>query len=536
MTDSPVSARRSNASASRDGASWGGECSRITVVSEEHHAERLGRYTLHAIIGVGGMASVYLGSCSGAADCSRIVAIKRMHSQFAEDPEFVSRFRDEAWLSVRLLHPNIVQTFDIVEWERELLLVMEYVEGVTLQALQSDAALASRRLPFPIALGILVPALHGLHAAHEATDDEGRPLGLVHRDFTPHNILVSRDGHAKILDFGVAKAEGQWHATVTGQISGKYGYLSPEQVRPGAIDRRADVFAAGIVLWELLTGERLFREHGLTDAAVLERVLAKKIPAPSSKNPEVGPGLDAITLKALARDPAARFDSARAFALALEAELQPATHSKVEEFVLAVSGPRLARLAELRAGVRRRQPGGSRHSAAPALEPSDTTVEAFARPDDTHVSAPAARSSKWWWLAAVCGVALLLTGVGWGLAPAPAGPASGQSAVVRSLEAASPAQAAAPSPALVAVTPSEERGAEQAPEASASSRAVVPVSSAAPPTVRVSSTAGSAGPRGVVARRRPARSTEPARAVRDRCDPPTYVDAEGIRHFKDGCL
>ncbi|HEY5958626.1 MAG TPA: serine/threonine-protein kinase, partial [Polyangiaceae bacterium] len=282
-------------------------------------AEVIGRYTLHARIASGGMASVYLGSLAGVADFSRLVAIKRMHPQFAADPEFSERFRDEARLTARLLHPNIVQSLDVVQLGGELLLIMEYVDGVTLNSVCHDASASGLHIPLKVVSGILVPVLHGLHAAHAATDDEGHPLGIVHRDFSPQNIIIGRDGHTKILDFGIAKARTHHHVTVAGQFSGKFGYLSPEQINGKEVDQRTDVFAAGVVLWELLTCKRLFREPGLSEGATVERVLNMEIPRPSQFNSEVDDRLDQIVLRALQREPSRRFATAHELAVELEA-------------------------------------------------------------------------------------------------------------------------------------------------------------------------------------------------------------------------
>ncbi|HET9957280.1 MAG TPA: serine/threonine-protein kinase [Polyangiaceae bacterium] len=502
----------------------------------EQQIERIGRYTLEALIAVGGMASVYLGSSTGAADFTRVVAIKRMHPHFAQDAEFVSRFRDEAWLCARLLHPNIVQTFDVVEWVHELLLIMEYVEGVTLHALRTDANLSATQFPVPVALGVVVPALHGLHAAHEAKDDDGHPLRLVHRDFTPHNLLVSREGHAKVLDFGIAKARGQLHATSTGQLSGKFGYLSPEQIHADAVDRRADIFAAGIMLWETLTGERLFREQGLSDAGVLDRVLRKPIPAPSSINPEVSVGLDAIALKALARDPTARVDTARDFALALEAELAPASPSRVSEFVLQTSGARLARLAELHAGVRRRPNLPPRRLPA-ALEPADPTIAVLPELTRSRIQSRPRKRALWLIPVTLLAAPLALYSVDRfrgvqrpappDLAVSAGGAPKSSGGSVRAPTTPPHAAIQPEPPAIASATPVVNdqpavvgSGAQKAQSNAPNSRVKVATAEAK----RASSKASAS------------KSSAPKPMMDDRCNPPTYVDAKGIRHFKEGCL
>jgi serine/threonine-protein kinase len=502
---------------------------------------RIGRYTLDARIAVGGMASVYLGRSTGAADFSRVVAIKRMHQPFSQDPEFVSRFRDEAWLCARLMHPNIVQILDVVEWREELLLIMEFVEGVTLRALRADASAAHADFPLPITLGILVSALHGLHAAHESTDDEGRSLGLVHRDFTPHNIMICRDGHAKVLDFGIAKARGQVHATSTGHFSGKLGYLSPEQIHCTELDRRADVFAAGVVLWETLTGERLFREEGVSDAGVLDRVLHKEIPPPSFRNPKVSQSIDAITLRALNRDPSARFPSARDFALALETALPPATPSQLADFVMRVSGARLARFAALHAEVRRCPMPPMQETTEWSQSSVESELEATALREP--VFEPQLRSPR----SAVWGITalgfLLVAALSYSYAhlrighrdsarfnSAASAPGVSRDLVPTTQAPIAPLQAPS-SLSSSAILPRHEVE-ELAKVPSNSLRKSLAVTPAKPGGERSASRV--VAPH-VLESKQPA-STGVGLQLSKSCSPPTYVDSEGIRHFKKGCL
>jgi len=324
------------------------------VGGKDDQIEVIGRYTLHAKIGTGGMASVYLGWLSGAADFSRMVAIKRLHPQFTFDELFAARFRDEAWLSSRLLHPNIVQVLDVVEQSQELLIVMEYVHGVSVAGLLGDAIATGCKLPPSVVAGILVPALHGLHAAHEATDDEGHAIGLVHRDFSPQNIIVSSEGHAKLLDFGIAKARTHVHVTSAGLLSGKFAYFSPEQALAGVMDRRSDVFAAGIVLWEMLAGARLFGTPDVSDAGALHRVLNHPVRPPSAVNPDVPRMLDDLVLRALERAPDRRFASARSFALEIEASIKVASPSTVAEWLHRRCAKRLATLSHTLKHTQRR--------------------------------------------------------------------------------------------------------------------------------------------------------------------------------------
>jgi serine/threonine protein kinase len=304
----------------------------------------LGRYALYEEIAAGGMATVHFGRLIGPVGFSRTVAIKRLHPQFAKDPEFVSMFLDEARLAARIRHPNVVPTLDVVAVEGELFLVMEYIEGESLARVIGAARHAGLRLPIAHAVAILAGTLYGLHAAHEATNERGEPLELVHRDVSPQNILVGTDGVPRVLDFGVAKAAGRLQTTREGQLKGKIAYMAPEQLQGGKIDRRVDVFAAGVVLWEALTGVRLFR--GDSDVEVFGKVMQGSVTPPSSLVHDVPPALDAIVMRALSRAPDDRFESARTMARALERSVTPVPASDVADFVAGIAAASLAARAE----------------------------------------------------------------------------------------------------------------------------------------------------------------------------------------------
>src|SRR4051812_16065415 len=238
---------------------------------------------LAARLASGGMSSVHLGRLVGAAGFGRTVAIKQLHPHLAEEREFVTMLLDEARLASRVRHLNVVSVGDVVQADGQLLLVMEYIPGVSLAELLRRALEDKTPIPLPIVSAIGCGILHGLHAAHEATDERGRPLGIVHRDVSPQNVLVGSDGIARLVDFGVAKAAGRLHNTVSGQVKGKLGYMAPEQLRAGAVDRRADIYAAALVIWETATLRRPFGEES---DAPLARV-NNDVPAASS----VVPGL-----------------------------------------------------------------------------------------------------------------------------------------------------------------------------------------------------------------------------------------------------
>jgi serine/threonine-protein kinase len=325
----------------------------------------LGRYALYEKIASGGMASVHIGRLLGPVGFARMVAIKRMHPHVAEDPEFVSMFLDEAHLASRVRHPNVIPTLDVVSMEGELFLVMDYVPGESLARLLSASAKRGARMSPEIAASIMAGVLHGLHAAHEARSDQGAPLDIVHRDVSPHNILVGTDGVARVLDFGVAKAAGRIQTTREGQLKGKLAYMAPEQVR-GAVSRRTDVYAASIVLYEAVAGKRLFR--GDNDAQILDEILRGCHEPPSAFAEGLPPVFDALTMRGLSVDPSARFSTAREMGCALEAALRIATSSQVGEWVAATAKDALE---ERRALVARIESGSSAGIPAPrATAPS----------------------------------------------------------------------------------------------------------------------------------------------------------------------
>jgi len=302
-------------------------------------AQVFGRYALYDEIASGGMATVHIGRLLGPVGFSRTVAIKRLHAQFAKDPDFVSMFLDEARLAARIRHPNVIGTLDVVALEGELFLVMEYVPGESLARLWRTTFDTGRTIPLPIVSAILVGVLDGLHAAHEATDDNDEPLGIVHRDVSPHNILVGSDGIARVLDFGVAKAAGRLQSTHNGQLKGKISYMAPEQVQ-GTVDRTSDVYSASVVLWEALTGKRLFFAE--TQAKTLANVLYPRVEAPGKIVRSISPELDAIVMRGLDPNPAGRFASAREMGQALQRIVAPATAYDVGDWVEAIAGRTIA--------------------------------------------------------------------------------------------------------------------------------------------------------------------------------------------------
>jgi serine/threonine-protein kinase len=276
---------------------------------------RIGRYTLVRRVATGGMAEVYLAQLRGAERFAKLVALKLILPQFAADPEFARMFLDEARLASRLHHPNVTQVLDFGEFRGEHYITMEYVHGRHLLDLMR--AHRGRALPREVALTIVSGVARALHHMHELRDHDGSPLGLVHRDVSPSNVLLSYEGAIKLTDFGIAKAVELTSATRTGAFKGKIGYASPEQCRGDAIDRRSDLFSAGILLYETTLGARAF--SGPNEFAVLGRVARADYVPPEQIDAAYPASLASLLRKALALDPSERFATAAEMAEALDA-------------------------------------------------------------------------------------------------------------------------------------------------------------------------------------------------------------------------
>jgi serine/threonine protein kinase len=280
-----------------------------------YERRRLGRYELITPLGRGGMATVYLARMHGAAGFNRLVAVKVLRDELLDDPQLVTMFLDEARLAARIRHPNVVEVYDVETIEGELVIIMRWIEGASLSALQRSLP-GDEPMPVPLAMRLVHDALLGLHAAHELETEDGESAGLVHRDVSPPNILVAIDGTVLLTDFGIATAAGRLHSTGAHVIRGKLAYMSPEQLDGTKLDRRTDVFAAGIVLWELLAGRRLFA--AASEEALLRQVHEMPITPPGAHRAGVPVALDEVCLTALERDPERRFPTAAAFATAIE--------------------------------------------------------------------------------------------------------------------------------------------------------------------------------------------------------------------------
>lgn len=263
------------------------------------------KYVLVEHIATGGMAEIYRSTYSGIEGFAKELVIKRLREEFAERPNVVRMFLDEARVAATLTHQNVVHTYDLGEIGGEYFIAMELLKGQELVAVLRKAAKTGRMLPMQISLGIIMQSLEGLFYVHSRTDEHGRLLGLCHRDINPTNIHVGYDGTCKIVDFGIAATRASVQGG-DGQFAGKLAYMAPEQVLGHPIDARADIFALGIVLYEMVLGRRLFRG---APEEVAERIVEGDIPAPTFVDPEFPPALEAIIMKALEVDPAERYQN-----------------------------------------------------------------------------------------------------------------------------------------------------------------------------------------------------------------------------------
>ncbi len=284
--------------------------------------EQFDKYTLLAKLATGGMAELFVARLSGAAGFSKTVVIKRILPHVAHDENFTQMFLDEALTCAQITHPNVCQVFELCESQGSHFLVLEHLEGATVGDLIRRCIAAEQQLNLRLAAGIIVQAADGLQAAHEQVDDEGKSIGLVHRDISPANLFVTVHGIVKVLDFGIAKAAWMSRKTRTGTLLGKCEYMSPEQARGGApVDRRSDIFSLGITAWELLCGRRLFRRE--TEYDTLKAVLRAPIENPRSLRPTIPEALDQAIMCALERDREDRFHSAYDFRKAIADSLRP---------------------------------------------------------------------------------------------------------------------------------------------------------------------------------------------------------------------
>ncbi len=450
----------------------------------------LGRYALYGQLAVGGMAVVHLGRLLGPVGFARTVAVKQLLPQFASDPDFVTMFLDEARVASRVRHPNVVATFDVVIEGAEIFLVMDYVPGETLSRLLRISASRRAHVPPAIAVNVALGALAGLHAAHEATTEQGAPLHLVHRDMSPQNVMVGVDGATRVLDFGVAKAVGRAQHTREGEINGKIAYMAPEQIRGGAIDRRADVYATSVMLWEALTLRRLIR--GETDAERMYQVLQSTPEPPSVYAPGVSPALDAVVLRGLSARPEDRFATAAEMALALEKTAPILSARELGAWVVDLAGDSLAQRANRVEEIERSaasSPDVPTLILPATIADPETATRLMERAADRPARGVAAGSSRW--TRAIGGAGLVGIGalVAWHFGAPRVDPRIDGDAVVTAASAAPAVSAAAPP-----IDDAPPASAASAPAASASATPTEPGDRSAitPPSSRSAAPAGPA--------------------------------------------
>ena len=346
----------------------------------------LGRYAIYEPIAAGAMATVHYGRLLGPVGFSRTVAIKRLHPQYAQDPEFVTMFLDEARMAGRIRHANVVATLDVVAASNEIFLVMDYVHGESLAQILRELYARGEKVPLGIALRIASDALQGLHAAHEATDESGMPLNMIHRDVSPQNILLGVDGVARLVDFGVAKASGRAHATRDGDIKGKLSYMPPEQLQGLPISRQADIHALAVVAWEMIAGRRLFKSETATEiaAAVMKHV----VPPLSQFVPGIPLAVDGVIRKGLSAMTQKRYATAREMSIALEKCGGIAPTMEVADWVQSQMKETLAERNKRVSSIER-DPGGTPEvgSKDPSTGSAKAWVKRLSSPDHSDAAA-----------------------------------------------------------------------------------------------------------------------------------------------------
>lgn len=367
-----------------------------------------GNYRLGRQLGAGGMATVYAAVKLGAEGFRKRVAVKRIHPHLG-DVRFVELLADEARLASSIQHPNVCQVLDFVSDEGGTFIAMELLDGCNLRqllaGLRADPTLVASPRHQLFVARIVVGLAEGLHAAHELTDEQGMPLEVVHRDVSPHNLFVLKSGGVKVTDFGIARARNQLHQTATGTMKGKLAYAAPEQINGLRVDRRADIYGLGVVLWELLTGERLF--HRSSEAATIAAVCKGDVPDPRTLQPVILPALAEIARRALQLDPSKRFESARALSRALDRVLastgDSVSHGEVAEWLaalpvapdstatheLSIVGHPPVALSVMLSPAFAARPGLSEHTKTPAVSPSMEPLPLVTRRLDPS------RSSRW---------------------------------------------------------------------------------------------------------------------------------------------
>jgi eukaryotic-like serine/threonine-protein kinase len=388
----------------------------VSSVSFERPVLRVGRYRILSELGRGGMSNVYLAVAHGPGGVNKLVVLKALLPDLSAEPYALSMFLDEARLAAQLNHPNVVQTYEVgTEGDRHVI-VMEYLEGQALSTVIKRSEQAGRPLSLALHLRIIVSALEGLHYAHELRAYDGAPLLLVHRDVSPQNVFVTYDGQVKVLDFGIAKAATSSTHTATGIVKGKIAYMAPEQTIADVVDRRADIYSIGCMLWAAATGRKLWKDT--PDVHIMRRVINGEIPTPQSANPSCDDELNRIVMKALATDQNLRYHTALELQQDLEAYCERLRESvKQKDIARHVATLFADKRAEIKALVERQlalagtdETSGSRGIPVLTADVKSTTTTGTHPswiPTQQGGSLERPRSKLWWLIAP----AILLLGI-----------------------------------------------------------------------------------------------------------------------------
>jgi serine/threonine protein kinase len=488
--------------------------------SPRRRDEVMGRYEIVRPLAVGGMAQLHLARFRSIEGFEKLAVVKRLRPEHAQSSEMVDMFLGEARLLANMQHPNIVHVYDVGSESGSFYFAMEYLQGQDLRHVLRKAG----KLPLEHALFIVASALSGLHYMHERRGPDGVPLGIVHRDVSPANIFVTYEGTPKILDLGIAKVESS-HNTQAGVLKGKVRYMAPEQVAGKKIDRRTDVFAAGIILWELTVGRRLFDGR---DIAVLLQIANLEVEAPTTSCPDYPRELERITMKALDRDPSKRYQTAREMQQDLEAFAREArltvSAASLEAFMGQAFDPELKALnAVLRADNVLSTAHFAEARTSESVSKSGIVSGSRSTVGATKALAPSLPSRTRALLAGGAGLVALLLAVGTARliahtsTPAPV--------------TATTAQAAPATSETVLSAPTRPSGTDEAVKPAAEEVPGEPTASAVP---RASGTRPRAGVWSAPPRN--ASTAEEVHTATASCNPPYTVDTNGIEHFKPGCL
>lgn len=516
-TSTEVSSRVESADANNSLAPMSAARPILPPRESETSVIRVGRYEFAECIAKGGMATVHFARLHGAFDFSRIVAVKRLLPHFAKDEQFKAMFIEEARLAARIRHPNVVPTLDVVADGNEVILVMDYVHGDSLSSLCNELRARSHgNAPVEVTTAILSDVLRGLAFAHATTDELGRPLNIVHCDVSPQNILVGVDGVARLLDFGIAKATNSLTAADDGMVRGKPGYMAPEQLDGSAATPQSDIFAVGVVLWEMLTGRRLF--GGGFQASLARRT--EPFPKPSAINPNVNPELDSVVLRALERDSRKRFRNATEMMAELELACTPARPTRVAEWVESLAAHTLLLRRQLLAKLEAQAPRPPLSPKAEAewLANEDLRTDTISTARSLRATTPTQSAFRRKPVRSLLALAVLVTAfiIGGTISRNTDTEADSE---VRPIVAAS----ALPNAPIDVATATPN--VEPAPAPAASVESATPSASSSPPRTDRSTSSPPPGPK-------PARASSRTNA----CSPPYTIDSAGRKHYRAECF